>query len=105
MNDKVTPKEWSKVQRDFEKTLRSLLPKKKKGLFDFFRKPYFGEERRTPSLLDRETLPHFKESMFGSFDQVRLINDCDHEFEPRRGLLFGYMLVQERCRHCGTYRQ
>lgn len=49
------------------------------------------------------TLPHFKESVMGSVDIQRKQGTCYHDWEPKHGLLFGYMEVFAQCEVCKTW--
>lgn len=52
---------------------------------------------------EQATLPHLKESTFGSFEQVKVISMCQHEWwHHGPSLIFGYMRVDKTCNKCGT---
>jgi hypothetical protein len=46
-----------------------------------------------------------KESTRGSYEEVKRINACEHQFADRKRTLFGYMRVDQRCILCGTWRK
>jgi len=50
-----------------------------------------------------QELPHLKESIFGSAEDVKKINECIHEFEPCEGLIFEFIHVYRKCTKCKTY--
>ena len=53
----------------------------------------------------RNYKPIKKMSVLGSFEQVKKINDCSHEWKLFKGIIFDYILVNARCNLCGTYKE
>ena len=48
-------------------------------------------------------MKHYKESLFGNNEQVKQISKCFHDWKPKRGILFNYMLVFAKCDICKTW--
>lgn len=49
-------------------------------------------------------LEHFKTSTFGSYEEVKKIQNCNHIWENKHGLVLDYIEVFQQCRECGTYK-
>lgn len=50
------------------------------------------------------TREKIKESIFGSFENVQIINACSHDFIDRPAIIFGYMEVDQQCAKCKTWK-
>ena len=57
-------------------------------------------EMELPTLVEPK---HVKESTMGSYENVKQIATCYHEWIPRPAVLFGYMHVDAQCTKCETW--
>lgn len=46
---------------------------------------------------------HVKESTMGSYESVKKISACYHDWKPRPAILFGYIPVDAQCAKCETW--
>ena len=44
-----------------------------------------------------------KESIFGSYESVKVISVCYHDWEPKHAMIFGCIKVDARCVKCYTW--
>lgn len=63
------------------------------------------EQVTNESTIEAVKRKHVRESTFGSYEQVKKINACEHEWEDFPAILFKYLKVDRRCKLCGTWQR